>query len=86
MDNLSVHKAKAVTDLFEENFRQQFLPPYSCALNPIERLWSVIKHYWTKGMHNFTEDHLKLKEDLHRVAIERLETIIGKQQKIMIKV
>jgi transposase len=43
MDNLSVHHSKVITDLFSERVDARFLPPYSCVLNPIERLWSQIK-------------------------------------------
>lgn len=43
MDNLSVHKSKKVQSLFDDIFRSLYLPPYSCTLNPIERLWSMIK-------------------------------------------
>ncbi len=25
-----------------------FLPPYSCNLNPIERLWNILKQRWRK--------------------------------------
>ena len=25
-----------------------FLPPYSCNLNPIERLWNIMKQRWRK--------------------------------------
>lgn len=47
MDNLSIHKAKVVSDLFDEDgFRQVFLPTHSSTLNPIERLWAVIKKQW----------------------------------------
>lgn len=37
-----------------------FMPPYSCAFNPIERLWAFIKTKWrrhlteVKGVSNFT--------------------------------
>lgn len=43
MDNLSVHHSKSITELFGERVDVRFLPPYSCVLNPIERLWSVVK-------------------------------------------
>lgn len=52
MDNLSIHKAKIVSDLFdEEEFRQIFLPTHSSTLNPIERLWAVVKKPWKQGQH-----------------------------------
>lgn len=50
MDNLSVHNAKAVKDHFNERIHQRFLPPYSCSLNPIERLWNLTKQRWKKLM------------------------------------
>ena len=46
MDNLSVHKSKRVKELFDDRFKQLFLPPYSCTLNPIEHLWSLMKQKW----------------------------------------
>jgi hypothetical protein len=38
MDNLQVHKTKAVKDTFNAGFQQKFLPPQSCELNPIEKV------------------------------------------------
>lgn len=44
MDNLSVHKTKLIKEFFNEvNFQQKFLPPQSCNLNPIEKVWNIIK-------------------------------------------
>ena len=43
MDNLSVHNAKVVKDHFNDRIKQMFLPPYSCSLNPIERVWHLAK-------------------------------------------
>lgn len=43
MDNLKVHTATNVKKLFNERVEQRFLPEYSCALNPIERLWNLCK-------------------------------------------
>ena len=48
MDNYMVHQTQRVKDLFTDRVEQRFLPPYSCALNPIERLWSVVKNEWRK--------------------------------------
>jgi transposase len=63
MDNLSVHNAKAVKDHFNERIQQRFLPPYSCALNPIERLWGLTKKRWKKLMVE-QPDLVKTDEDL----------------------
>ena len=43
LDNLKVHQAKLLERVYDANFKEMFLPPYSCELNPIERLWSVLK-------------------------------------------
>lgn len=51
MDNLSVHKAKIVVDLFIGSFKYKLLPPYSCALNPIERVWNILKGQWKAHIH-----------------------------------
>lgn len=48
MDNLSIHKAKCIQELYDEDFKCMFLPPYSCVLNPIERVWSLVKREWRK--------------------------------------
>lgn len=43
-DNLSVHKTRAVQDLFAKaGVELLFLPPYSPDLNPIEMCWSKLK-------------------------------------------
>lgn len=44
MDNLSVHKTKAVREAIEETGAQlMFLPPYSPDFNPIEKAFSKLK-------------------------------------------
>ena len=43
MDNLQVHKTKVVQEIFNDNFQSKFLPPQSCELNPIEKVWNIIK-------------------------------------------
>ena len=50
MDNLSVHHSKIVKDEFDDKwFTCQFLPPQSCELNPIERVWNLVKSQWRKN-------------------------------------
>lgn len=49
MDNLSVHKSKTIKELFnDEAFRQVYLPPQSCNLNPIEKVWNIVKSQWRR--------------------------------------
>jgi putative transposase len=46
MDNLGSHKSKAVRDAIRAaGARLIFLPPYSPDLNPIEQIFSKIKHW-----------------------------------------
>jgi transposase len=73
MDNLSVHKAKEIKSQWDADFIYQFLPPYSSTLNPIERLWSVIKGQWRKTCHMGRQDN---KEENERVAINRIRQLI----------
>ncbi len=50
MDNLTVRKSAAVTEFIKskEMIVQWFLPPYSCDLNPIERVWHQVKQKWRR--------------------------------------
>lgn len=59
-DNASWHKVKSLN---WGNFTPLFLPPYSPDLNPIERLWKLMKTEW------FTDFIAKTRESL----IERLD-------------
>jgi transposase len=56
LDNLKVHKAKVLENVYDANFKEMLLPPYSCELNPIERLWSVLKRKWAQNLFQFTEE------------------------------
>ena len=48
MDNLTVHKSKLISEVFSDDFQQKFLPPQSCKLNPIEKVWNILKMKWRK--------------------------------------
>jgi transposase len=50
MDNYNVHHSKEVKEFFNERVKQRFFPPYSCALNPIEKLWMLVKGRWKRLM------------------------------------
>ena len=51
MDNLGSHKAQAVkTAIRSVGARLLFLPPYSPDLNPIEQVFSKVKHTLRKAM------------------------------------
>jgi transposase len=63
MDNLSVHHSKIVKEEFDNKwFMYQFLPPQSCELNPIERVWNLIKGQWRKNSYRIL-DIAKKKDD-----------------------
>ena len=50
MDNLGSHKGKTVRDaIHDAGARLLFLPPYSPDLNPIEQLFSKLKHLMRKA-------------------------------------
>jgi transposase len=50
-DNHSAHKSKATkAELARLNLDMRFLPPWSSVLNPIERVWSIVKGDWAKQL------------------------------------
>ena len=55
MDNASWHKCKS---LRWGAFEPVYLPPYSPDLNPIERLWLLIKAEWFTAFIAKTRDEL----------------------------
>jgi len=55
MDNASWHKTKS---LKWGRFEPLFLPPYSPDLNPIERLWLILKAQWFSGFYAKSLDEL----------------------------
>lgn len=63
LDNSPIHRAKIVTDQFE-NWAERdlfifFLPTYSPHLNPIEILWRFCKYRWLHKAHYKTWSTLK---------------------------
>jgi transposase len=76
-DNLQVHKAAAVMALYTPAFRHMFLPTYSSVLNPIERVWNVVKQEWKKTQ-NLHANQEYLDDDRARYQIARLQAIVGK--------
>lgn len=47
LDNLRIHHSKKLNEIYHKDFKEYFLPTYSSELNPIERLWSIVKRKWT---------------------------------------
>jgi transposase len=55
LDNLRVHQAKILSDIYTSDFKEFFLPPYSSVLNPIERLWALLKRRLTQQLYQFSD-------------------------------
>lgn len=71
VDNASWHKRKS---LRWGRFEPMYLPPYSPDLNPIERLWLLIKAEW------FTDFVAKSREDLIHHLDEALKWVIKRRE------
>ena len=86
MDNLQVHKTKAVRDAFNSRFEQKFLPPQSCELNPIEKVWNIIKGQWRKRSYLILENNKSTEEKI-RDAVTMIQGLAeGADQEVMKKV
>lgn len=49
LDNHSSHRSKKVIKALEDySITPVFLPPYSSELNPIEKVWNLVKMQWRK--------------------------------------
>ena len=56
LDNLRIHHSKKLNEVYDNNFKELFLPTYSSELNPIERLWAIVKRKWTQRLHIFCDE------------------------------
>ena len=71
MDNLSVHHSNLIAKEFTFQFVAKFLPTYSCELNPIEKVWNLLKMKWRRTAHEILLVG-KNKSDLAAAAIQRI--------------
>ena len=80
LDNLKIHHAKMLNDAYDSDFKEMFLPPYSSELNPIERLWSVLKRKWAQNLYRLTEEFQSQPQlrNVLRKTLERLKEMICK--------
>lgn len=54
-DNHPAHHSKRVKEYCERvGLEIKFLPAYSSPLNPVERLWALVKHRWKKQISRMT--------------------------------
>jgi len=56
LDNHRIHYAKKLNCLYDADFKLMFLPTYSSELNPIERLWSLLKRKWVQDLQLYVEE------------------------------
>ena len=80
LDNLTVHKASKVIEVYNAWFKEMFVPPYSCTLNPIERLWSLVKTEWrnTQYLQVAQTPQDVTDEWIQNTSVDRLRRIMGK--------
>ena len=56
LDNLRIHYAKKIQYIYDKVFKVMYLPTYSSELNPIERLWSLLKRRWCQSLQLHVEE------------------------------
>jgi transposase len=71
LDNASWHKSKSLN---MGRFERVFLPPYSPDLNPIERLWMLMKGEW------FSDFYARSREELTERLINALNWITDRRE------
>lgn len=84
MDNLQVHHSKLLRPCFDDQyFVAKYLPPQSCALNPIEQVWNVIKGRWRRTSYTVLEVTMR-KDEQVAAAVEHIKSIAdGVDQEMM---
>ena len=83
LDNHPAHHSKRVRAYCERvGLSLKFLPPYSSPLNPVERIWNQVKHWWGKRMSRlrvpFDHDNIawEVKQLLDEVAARQTEDLL----------
>ena len=56
LDNLRIHHSKKLNEIYTNDFKEYFMTTYSSELNPIERIWSIVKRKWTQNLHLFVDE------------------------------
>jgi len=59
-----------------------FLPTYSSVLNPIEKVWNVIKQKWKSTQHLHALKEFQDIDACSEYSISRLRHIVGKRKAI----
>jgi len=85
MDNLSVHHSSLVKKEFDNQFfHYQFLPPQSCELNPIERVWNIVKGEWRRNSYRILDIGRK-KEDQLLATVDAINGIANNLDQDLMK-
>ena len=75
MDNVPSHKVEGVQAVIEAaGASLRYLPPYSPDLNPIERLWLLMKGEW------FSDFYARSREELTDRLIQALNWLIDRRE------
>ena len=91
MDNFSAHHSTKVKEQYEgHRVTLRFLPAYSCTLNPIEKLWLVVKEKWRRAMidarHELDDDQcVQLLQTLLEAERESCKNLATCHLKFLIK-
>ena len=85
MDNLSVQRSKILKEEFDDKFFScQFLPPQSCELNPIEKVWNLVKGQWRKNSFRILDISRK-KEDQLLATVDAIKEIANNLDQDLMK-
>ena len=85
LDNLKIHHSKKLEQVYDTHFKEMLLPTYSSELNPIERLWSLLKRKWTQNLTYYVHEvqerlakTFRKKDTQIKDTIAKLRETIGK--------
>jgi len=91
MDNHKAHRSKGLKDLCDHyNVTMAFLPSNSSQLNPVERLWSLVKGQWAKLLLDSritpSQVHDILLGIVTRISPETIRGVLRSSHRMMIQV
>ena len=72
--------------MFDDRFQQKFLPSQSCELNPIEKVWNILKMKWRKTSNMILENNDKTDEKV-QAAVDMIRGLADEADKdMMVKI
>ena len=79
LDNLRIHYSKKLEAVYDDNFKEMLLPPYSCDLNPIETYWSLLKRRWGRELPQYAEvGGAQQGRTVEEQTVQRIKEMIGR--------